>query len=58
MAGPETQTVPVKMWTMVRTDMTPEVAAVAAVMIASTVVLMGMIMLVTRSQGQSGSNEA
>lgn len=50
MAGPQTQTIPVRMWTMVRTDMTPEVAAVAAIMLATTIVLMGVILIVARGR--------
>ncbi|MEW6630156.1 MAG: ABC transporter permease [Pseudomonadota bacterium] len=39
MAGPRMQTLPVKMWSMVRADISPEIAAVATIMLASTTIL-------------------
>jgi putative spermidine/putrescine transport system permease protein len=54
MAGTETQTVPVKMWTMVRSDITPEVAAAAGVMIATTMLIMALILVASRSPVSKG----
>ncbi len=53
MAGPQTQTLPVKMWSMVRADISPEIAAVASIMlVTTTVVIMLAYLLAPSSQAE------
>lgn len=42
MAGPSTQTLPVRMWSMVRADISPEIASVASIMLVSTTLIIAV----------------
>lgn len=47
MAGPGTQTLPVRMWSMVRADISPEIAAVASIMLVSTTLIIAFAYMLT-----------
>lgn len=53
MSSASLQTLPVQMWTMMSTDVTPQVAAAASVMIVSTITIMGLVGLVIRLGGRA-----
>lgn len=46
MAGTTTQTLPVKMWTSLRSDISPLIAAASTIMVVSTAALIALVMLV------------
>lgn len=48
LSGPETQTLPIVMWSQMRTSMDPTIAAVATVLMATTAVALGAGSLVLR----------
>jgi putative spermidine/putrescine transport system permease protein len=48
MAGPQIQTLPVRMWSMLRGDLSPEIAAIATVMLISTSLLVALAYVAMR----------
>jgi putative spermidine/putrescine transport system permease protein len=44
MSGPNLQTLPVRMWSMIRADLSPEIAAVASIMVVSSMLMILGIM--------------
>ena len=46
MASPELQTLPVRMWTSLRTDLSPTIAAISTILVVSSVVAMALLGLV------------
>ena len=46
MASPELQTLPVRMWTSLRTDLSPTIAAISTILVASSVIAMALLGLV------------
>lgn len=47
MAGPQSQTLPVRMWSVLRADLKPEIAAVSTIMLISTSLLVALAYFLT-----------
>lgn len=50
MSSPSLQTLPVKIWTTLRQDLTPVVAAISTLLLALTIILMGVAFLLNRKK--------
>lgn len=52
MASPDLQTLPVRMWTSLRTDLSPTIAAISTILVASSVIAMALLGLVAARGGR------
>ncbi len=52
LASPELQTLPVRMWSTLRNDLTPVVAAVSTLLIAMTIVILAVVAIIRRDRAR------